>query len=306
MMPLAFFLACAPEVPGIVSLTPDDGAERVPLETAIQVTLSAETAREVSLWGDQDLTGGQWVSLSPGESDALTYTFQPSSPLHPGTAYTVQAQVEDGEVAEATFETFPSMVGDAVAERVYRTDIFDADITWLSPPELPSAALLKAVLDGTVGLLMMPTRVGDGTLDLRAALAKRDDDDYQADPCVSTVEVTGALFDDPYLSVGPIVLDIADQDGTFSLSEVTLDGHFIEDGAEIGELTISGLIDGRQFTDPTVADSLCVLSDSLGSPCEPCADQSDDETPACVRLEWIEEAAEHLPGATLPAQDGGC
>jgi hypothetical protein len=276
----------------LLSSSPEDGEVLVQLDAALAFSLDAP-AEQVSLFIDGGATGGGWVELV---ADPAEHRWSPPEPLQSDQTYTASIETCGEDAGSIRFSTLPPPVADSVVGLSYAFDLLDEDLVWIEPPLALAPLVLEQALASTTALLLMPDRIGDGSIDFLAAMGEPDGEGgYTQHDCVSPANLDGVDFSrDPWFVSPPTELILSDRGSPLVLSEVVVDGVFDQTDALLS-MHISLQLDVRQIVSNEIFD-FCgyLLTEVYGGTCVPCSDQSDEEQPSCALLEAIAPSAAAL------------
>lgn len=284
--PLILLLLCACQPPfGDDSSPPDteptcevtidatyplDGATDAYYRGAVELTLS-EPDPTATVFADFD---GVQTSRDGGK----TIVYTPSEPLEPLTTYEVGLDYCRGTPSIGFTTSSLGLPLEDPAALLGRTWSYD-----LRNARFYEAGyfgdLLQAFAE-RVGLISVVRIQGD-TIDLRTAVAD-DRDPPGQDYCGRTVDIEGVDFStSPFLQFGPTTVEFQAYLGVIAIHEMLVETTVAPDGASLGGMEISAVIDIRSVAHAVdmEVEELCELLEVYGSPCEACP---DDDEPFCV------------------------
>jgi hypothetical protein len=283
--------------PGEISeLTPADGHNIVPVGASVSFMVG-EGASDgaVELWVDRGTTDG-WQTMSP-DDDGMAL-FLPAAPFEPLTLYTARVEVCGEPAAESMFRTLGPPVGGEVIGRTYEYDLLNPDLVWIEPRTTPPALILEKMFDVTTLILIQLQAEKDAKLDIAVSLGEDDLGTTVQHTCVAPTLLTVDFVDNPYFSIGPERIVMADGDEPFVLEKVEFTGYLQTDGSAILSLYMSAVVDVRQIKSNEQVD-ICGLLSRVGT-CEPCADQDPDaEEPQCLLVKAINPRAPWVPDLVI-------
>ena len=210
--------------------------------------------------------------------DGLTVQFQPTEPLEPATSYEIGLDYCRGApTIDFTTSSYGLPVEDpqGLLAHTWAWDLREA--------RFYQAGYLGDLLQTfgeRVGLVSMVGLEGD-SVDLRLAVAD-DNDPPGQDFCARTVDVSGVDFSgSPFLEFGPTSIEFNAYRGTVVLHEMTVQTTVAPDGASLGGMALTAVIDVRSVSQAVDMDvgELCELLEVYGAPCESCPEDSE---PFCV------------------------
>ncbi|MCB9759520.1 MAG: Ig-like domain-containing protein [Alphaproteobacteria bacterium] len=284
----------------ILSIDPVDGQADVPVDAAVQVTLSeAVNVNQYTfvLEGPSGDVAGQ--AALGGDGDVITFT--PEERLERQTEYTAAVEVCDAQ-AEASFVTVSPPLGDRLEGRTYDVDL--NDVQWNDPP---NGEFLVSFLE-TQHLLFMVEDVDTNqeTIDFVGAVGLSEP--TRQDPCTEAFDFDPADFsNDPAFRVGPEDTTFEASGESIEVYELTAFGSFANDGEILRNFGVTGYLDLRDFEYNGVA-ACAVAPIILSASCVACP---NDGTEGCLRLDVESPEAPYLANVTLdpdvdPSSDPNC
>ena len=160
---------------------------------------------------------------------------------------------------------------------------------------------LDAILGDYLGLdyaiLLGVTDASDEVIDFMGALAEAKDTEAQ-DVCLPTLEFPEASFlENPYFEIGPTDLNVDLLGYSMTLEGAHISGAFSADGAVIGGVEFSGLVDlealGELFGYD--ASALCLLIAAFDVECVECSDGDM----SCLGMRMIDMDAGEVTGLEI-------
>lgn len=266
MIVLFYLLACAAQSPGaavpapgqgggdsaetvavcdvmVESSFPEDGATRLPVDTVLELHLSAPEPHAVL-----ELVGveGELQRLEGGR--LLRWT--PLAPLEEGSDFLVRAQVCGAGMLTSFSTHYPEVQVD-LSERVYGLDL--AHATWEEPAEL--GALLSALLGGPALLLEVEShRPQELELALWTALP---DEHHEGHGCSRPTHFEGVSFqENPWFSAAARDGWLSGVSGPVPLWWPTVSGTFAADGSAMVELRMEALVEAAPLS-LLIGEDLC-------------------------------------------------
>jgi hypothetical protein len=255
---------------GIESTFPADGATDAYYRGTVEFTLT-EPDPTATVFAD-------FEGVQTTRDDGLTVVFTPTDPLEPLTSYEVGLDYCRGTPSiEFTTSGYGLPVEDpqGLRGRTWAYDLRDARFY-----EAGYLGDLLQTFAERVGLVSVVGIEGD-MVDLRMAVAD-DSEPPGQDFCARTVDVEGVDFSgSPYLQFGPTSIEFQAYLGIIAIHEMIVQATVAPDGASLGGMVISAVIDVRSVANAVDMDlvELCELLEVYGAPCEACPEDSE---PYCV------------------------
>jgi hypothetical protein len=256
-----------------------------------QLNKADETA-EISVEG---VEGTSWRN----DRNDIVY-FEPAEDLAPSTEYTATLTYCTGEPS-ITFTT--SALGEPVDEAVDLTAFtysLDLQTGRVVIPE-GVGAVLQDYLDFQI--LVQPTAVADGGIEITGALPDEESDPTHQSYCDPTISFDTADFSSaPYFQFGPKTTTIDVADFSVTIDNLLIGGTFAADGSYFGGATFAGEVDTRPlvpllFPEEDDPNAICEFIIGFGVDCIPCA--GDEAVPFCLEIEAQDLIAEATGGATV-------
>ncbi|HND32573.1 MAG TPA: hypothetical protein PLA94_21405, partial [Myxococcota bacterium] len=219
----------------VESSFPEDGATRLPVDTVLELRLSApEPDAMLELVGVE----GELERLEGGH--LLRWT--PLAPLAEGSDFLVRAQVCGSGLLTSFSTRYPEVQVD-LSDRVYGLDLSKA--TWEEPAELGS--LLSSLMGGPVMLVEVeshqPQELG---LEFWTALPGEREVGRH---CTQPTTFQGVSFlENPWFSATARDGWLSGVSGPVPLWWPTLSGTFAADGASLVELRVEALIEAKPLS----------------------------------------------------------
>jgi hypothetical protein len=227
----------------VESSFPADGSTRLPVDTVLELRLSApEPEAMVELVG----VDGVLERLEGGR--LLRWT--PAAPLEEGSDFLVRAQV-CGQGMLTSFSTrYPEVQVD-LSGRVYGLDL--ATATWEQPAEL--GALLTTLLGGPALLVEVEShKPNELALEMWTILPE---EESHGRPCVQPTHFQDVPFqEDPWFSAAAQEGWLSGLNGPVALWRPMLSGTFAADGAELVELRVEAMVEAKPLSE-LVGQDLC-------------------------------------------------
>lgn len=281
-------LACVAETAltpwgGTVSVSPEDGAEHVSAETAVRVAFSAPPPDGSRVWMDGGATlRGGWTAPSLWEGSL-------DEPLARDTTYhlLVTAGLTD---FVGGFHTVGAPLAADILCHTYMLDLEDLEnLTWIEPAQ---GQLLSRLLAPGSGVLLMVREPPGATLELVGTIGQTVGGVLGQQSDVPTFPLDSASFaDNPLVQVTAAEITLPIQGVDFHLYEVAFLGEFQVDGAAILDLNVRAILDGRPFESAFGCDDF--------GDCALCPDQTTNEEPACLPLEFELAEAPWIEGLVI-------
>jgi len=267
----------------IASISPDNGATEVELDTPIVVgfteAVSPDDPWEITLQG------------APGSSvlaeDGLSATFTPDSPFTPDTTYPIEASVCE-DAALASFTTRFGVDASLLPGRTYAVSY--GAINFVSPT-------IANTLSPADWILIQVDTV-DPTGQQLTTFAGLADGATPMPDCGNSLDSGPADFsDNPLLSVGPTDFVLPVSGDTVTIEDFLVRGRFEAGAGVLSNVRISGMLDTRGIT---TIDGVCSLSALTGTPCEPCRDGAV----RCLPIQAEADQADYWPDVDIVASCG--
>lgn len=268
----------------VTSTVPRDGAVDHYWRDPVSFTLSAADPTAV--------VTGPVVGSSSVSGRVVTFT--PADAWNPSTDYELELS---GCFGAATLGFRTSAYGTpltvSLEGRVYLLDLQGATVT--EPSNV--AELLPGYIPGN--LLMEVTTVSGPNLGLRLGGATAGASPPEQSRAVGTVDVFADATGSPYFEVNNELASVAVHTTRVDLSAVAISGTFAADGADIGELRLSALVDTRGLVplvgDDAPDDEVCTLLAGLDVNCVDCPGGE----PYCATFSFADVSAVAVDGVTV-------
>lgn len=299
-MILILALACrgdtastACDVPAITATWPAADQDQISRSATITVQFDGSIPAE-SISASVTADGADVAGSVQVDDGRVTWTPQD---LLPAEAEVAWAMDLCGAEVSGSFQT--GAEGEQVEPTILDGDSWTLDMesaTWVEP--VGGELIFGEVFTGL--LLLGVQEVNEDSIDLIGGAAQDVEGALMQDPCVATFDFPAADFlNNPYVTVGPTVLEVEVQGLPVEIQQVSFSGAFSADGESILDARLEGEVDARDIA-PSVgasADDLCeLLSSYLGVECVEC---SSDLEPLCLRIRVEDIPGERAPGLTV-------
>ena len=271
----------------VTSLSPVDGSVDVSIETTVVAAFSeAVTVADITVDGGANGT----VTLA---DDGLTAVWTPDAALSRDTAYTATASVCDGGLS-TSFTTAGEAITIDLTDRTFDVELDGSDLTWVKPSQ---GRLIVGQIDTTDVLFMVQSATAD-ELDLLGAAGFDDGGTTQQYPCTYAIDFPATSFSaNPAFTAGPLDTEMVTGDTSFAVYDLAASGIIADDGEEMNDVIVTGLIDTRNL-DEAAGFDVCDAMANFGDDCVACP---DDGVVKCLELEVHDERAPWIEGLLLDA-----
>ncbi len=226
--------------------------------------------------------------------DGRTVVFTPLAPLPPRSRHTMGLDYCGGQ---PRIEFSTSALGaplevplSDIIGRTYAVDVTQGRfIAGEGIAELAASVFTREILLSVVDIH------DDDTIDMRLALAMPDD--TVQDTCSQTLELPPAnISHAPFMDFSASDVSFKAEGSSIHLENVELSGTLSPDGSFLGGGQFTATLNAADIVDAwdlSNVDTLCMLSDNIGVPCEACPDGSDD---TCITIQATHIGAPEVEG----------
>lgn len=280
----------------IASTFPTQDATNVFYRTPIEITFkqAEQSTATITL---KDGAGADVAGSVSWSADGKTAAFTPAADLAASTQYTLTAAYSCDKTAEINFTT--SDTGSAVdantlIDNVYSVDFLSGRIT--EPPgvgELLGGLLASA---GEIYILVSPTSIVDGDIEMRGALGADDGGSLVQDECTPSINfpIAADYSEDPFFEISGNDVTLEVEGFSIEIATLALSGAFAPDGSRIDGIAIEAFADTRPLVaafgedlgvDPEDPAALCTFVTGLlpTVQCDSCSGNGTDDK-FCLKL----------------------
>lgn len=247
----------------VASTDPRDGHGSFPVSLPVTARFSSAVGAGQWSLGVDGVSGS--ASLA---TDGLSATFTPDAPLANSTAYTLRASACGAEITSAFTTAGAPLAEEALSGRTYVID-YD-EVQWVAPAgaalvsgQIPVEYLLLHVVDADT--------VAD-TIEVVGSLGETSGSDVVQDQCTEPFSFGVQDFStNPVFRVGPTRLVFPANGQEIAIEAAFVEATFVEAGAALVDLTISGQLDTRPLDSVSFTGDACTDLGFLGVSCGACA-----------------------------------